>query len=375
MAPQSRPSSGRRPALPEPARLLIVEDDPLLPSSLEDVLEDVCDAKLARTIAAGRRLVKHWRPDIVLCDVLLPDGDGIAFCRGLKGSPETAQTIVVLLTALSNRETMLDGWKAGADDYIPKPFVGAELVARVRGLLDAAQARLRAQALDNLRTREQFQRDFVANISHELRTPIAAIRGFAETLRRSRDESVRRTFLSRIEHQTLRLERLVDDLLTLARLEASGGEGWDDDLSLSELLEDGVARARPAAARAKAGVEARVEAGLAVRGDRDHLRRALECILDNALRFEARKIVVAAGRKGRFAVVSVTDDGVGIPGAHLDRVFDHFFRPTLPAKHTDTGLGLSIVRRVVESHGGRLWADSDGERGATFSFSLPLLRR
>lgn len=361
------------PETPAKARILLVEDDAWLPVSIADVLGDRYETRVARNAAEARALAREWPADLVLCDVVLPDGDGVSLCRELKAEPSASAPVVVLLTGLACRETMVEGWKAGADDYLLKPFYPQELVARLRGLLAAREMRRQVQELDTLRARERFQRDFIANISHELRTPIAAIKGFAETLsKRGAGERERRLFSRRIEHQADRLARMVDDVLTLACVEARGEDGWTD-LDLSALASDFVERLRPSAERRRVSLAPSLDADLPVRGDRDQLCRVLETLLEHAIAISPKHstVQVSLARDGPSAVASVRDEGPPISPEHLDCVFDYFFRAARSSGR-GTGLGLSIVRRVAEAHGGRVWASSDRVRGATLSLSLPL---
>ncbi|HCJ11421.1 MAG TPA: hypothetical protein DHW14_09715 [Clostridiales bacterium] len=218
-----------------------------------------------------------------------------------------------------------------------------------------------------------------ASVSHELRTPVTSIRGFAQALKDNvGGPGDRERHLDIILEETERLERLVNDLFQLARLEAGQVTFEWRTVDLAEVVRDSVRKYRPRAqaARVTMTFEEEEDGGpLEVRGDPDRLDQVLSNLIENALRFtpEGGRIVVRAFREGGDSVVSVGDSGPGIPEKDLERVFDRFYtvdRSRARAK-AGTGLGLAIAKQIVEAHGGRIWAGRSPEGGALLSFALP----
>jgi len=225
-----------------------------------------------------------------------------------------------------------------------------------------------------------------ASVSHELRTPVTSIKGFAQALKDNvGGAEERRRHLAIIQEEASRLERLVNDLFQLSRLE-SGQVGMETEtVDLVALVRDAALRYRAEAG--EAGIDFRVtpdEAGAArgaglrleVSGDRDRLKQVLSNLIENALRFtpEGGRVDVAVERSGPQAVVRVADTGPGIPEEDLERVFDRFYTVDRSRARSKggTGLGLAIAREIVRAHGGRIWAERRPEGGTLFAFSLPL---
>ncbi len=225
---------------------------------------------------------------------------------------------------------------------------------------------------------ESMRRDFVAQISHELRTPVAAIQGYAETLIGGRaDDATRAEFLEVIHRQARRMGRLVADLLRLAELEARPPEQLrDEPIPLAAVAAHVVETVRDRAA--EAGVELRIEvpAALQARGDPDDLEQVLENLVDNAIRYGARPGTVRVGAHalpGDRVALTVDDQGEGIPAEHLPRVFERFYRvdPVRSRKLGGTGLGLAIVKRLVTALRGEVRAEARAEGGTRFVVDLP----
>jgi len=232
--------------------------------------------------------------------------------------------------------------------------------------------------ITDLRRADRIRRDFVANVSHELRTPLTAIRGYVEALADATPEESSR-FLGIVARHTLRMEHLVRDLLRLARLDA-GQEPLDRvpcsiDTLFSTVESD---LSRTIAARGQT-VERDVAPDAAtVSGDPSKLQDALRNLLENATNHapEGSRIVLRARREHTHIVLTVADEGPGIPPDDLTRVFERFYRVdkarTREGKDPGgTGLGLSIVRHLVELHGGRVTAANQPEHGAVFTVELP----
>ena len=233
--------------------------------------------------------------------------------------------------------------------------------------------------VSELRRLERVRQDFVANVSHEFKTPLTAIQGFAETLLAGalEDPKNNRRFLEIIRSHAARLARLTDDLLKLARIEAGKLEVAFQPVSVAELLESCSATTVLKASRKQISFTVRVPPELPpVLGDPGLLHDLLQNLLDNAIQYtpEGGQIDVSASAEAREAVISVTDTGIGIPLADQERIFERFYRVDAARSREagGTGLGLSIAKHIVEAHGGRLWVESAVGRGSKFSVSIPL---
>jgi signal transduction histidine kinase len=226
----------------------------------------------------------------------------------------------------------------------------------------------------DLRRLETIRRDFVANVSHELKTPLTAIAGYAETLAAESSDSQTTGFSRTIVDNARRMQRLVDDLLDLSRIESGG---WQPDPRKTGI--DAAAREawRPFAERAASrDVQLETAADSAsVNSDPEAMRQIFTNLFDNALRHTppGGRIRVVSQRVGDDTVVRVSDTGSGIPADHLPRIFERFYRvdPGRSRQEGGTGLGLAIVKHLVEAHGGRVEAESELGRGTSILLYFP----
>ena len=233
--------------------------------------------------------------------------------------------------------------------------------------------------ITELRRLERVRQDFVANVSHEFKTPLTAIQGFAETLLGGalEDESHNRRFVEIIRDHAVRLARLTDDLLRLARIEAGKLELDFRPVQIAELVEACATTAMLKANQRQILLDMNYNAALPpILGDSSLLTDVLQNLLDNAIQYTAPggKICVTAELRGKEAVISVADTGIGIPHSERERIFERFYRvDTARSREAGgTGLGLSISKHIVEAHGGRIWVESEVGRGSRFQFSVPL---
>jgi len=232
----------------------------------------------------------------------------------------------------------------------------------------------RAQALADV---NHFKDEFLASISHQLLTPITSIRAAADLLVASlgRGGTAADSLISSIGRNTQRLQGLVEELLDLARLHRGevslSHEPWD----LKTIVRESAAAIEPLAGGKEQALEVETPASSCpVLADRGRLEQVLMNLLSNSCKFTPRHgyIKVALQEKGREYLVSVADDGPGIPLAEQSQVFERFYSNSRgPGEKTGAGLGLAIAKTVVELHGGRIWVESEGGRGSTFFFTLP----
>ena len=222
---------------------------------------------------------------------------------------------------------------------------------------------------------EAVRRDFVANISHELKTPVGAIGLLAETLLGEDDPEVVGRLAGRIQSESLRVGRTIEDLLELSRIETSAAS-QADRLVVHELVEEAVSRIRPAAEQAGIAIDASgVDRGVVVRADRRQLTSAISNLLDNAVKYSdaGGSVEVAARFDGSGEVaLSVADHGIGIPARDLERIFERFYRVDQGRSRQTggTGLGLAIVRHIAANHDGRVEVESRLGEGSTFTLHL-----
>jgi signal transduction histidine kinase len=222
---------------------------------------------------------------------------------------------------------------------------------------------------------ESVRRDFVANASHELKTPAATIQAAAETLRRAAEDdpvAVPR-FAQQLEREAVRLSRIVSDLLDLSRLES--GSSLDDLVSLGAAAREEGQRLEEAADAAGVALEIEADGERPLRGSQQDLALLVRNLVDNAIRYshEGGRVRVEIDSDDNEVTLRVRDSGIGIPSKDIPRVFERFYRVDR-ARSRDTGgtgLGLAIVKHVVENHGGTIEVDSELGRGTTFTIRFP----
>ena len=241
----------------------------------------------------------------------------------------------------------------------------------------ASSAVLVLHDITELRRLERVRRDFVANVSHEFKTPLTAIQGFAETLLGGAldDKANRKRFMEIIREHAQRLARLTDDLLKLSRIEAGRLELESRPVSVAALVNGCVETARLKAESKGLRLTVGLPEDLpAVRGDAVQLGEVLQNLIDNALQYTppGGRIDVTAYSNGHEVIFTVADTGIGIPEADLERIFERFYRVDAARSREagGTGLGLSIARHIVDAHGGRIWVESAVGQGSRFRFSI-----
>ena len=282
--------------------------------------------------------------------------------------------------------------RLGAGDLSARaPERGGDEIAAVASAFNAMAGDLAARA-EALAVADRTRRQLLADVSHELTTPVTAMRGYLETLAMPEltlDEATRNRYLSIISDETHRLERIIGDLLDLARLEGGGGTFAIDRVAVSELFDRVRARHEPACRAAGVTIDAAVEPGAeTVSGDRNRLEQALQNLAANAVRYAPRGTVVrlkasirgsgvgevpsSSGGAPSPIVLSVEDSGSGIPPEHLPYVFDRFYKADASRAGVSggSGLGLSIVKAIVERHGGTISVASEPGR-TVFEVVLP----
>ncbi|MBO0736865.1 MAG: two-component sensor histidine kinase [Alphaproteobacteria bacterium] len=313
---------------------------------------------------------------------------------GAVSQPRDLATVLRNPAVLAAADAVLRGEGARIVDFTLTVPVERQLRARLARLeqpsLDGAVAVLVLHDITELRRAEQMRADFIANASHELRTPLATLIGFIETLRgpAREDAEARERFLAIMYQQALRMSRLVEDLLSLSRIELNEHVMPRQSVDLAPLLRHLAEALELRAAEREMGIRLTLPSGLpAVLGDRDELAQVFQNLVDNAIKYgrPGTEITVTADTRlqhprdsdagsGRFVSIAVSDQGEGIAREHLSRLTERFYRVDTARSREigGTGLGLAIVKHIVNHHRGFLEIDSTPGVGSVFTVWLRL---
>lgn len=362
------------------ARIVLADDNADMRAYVRGLLEPFYAVELAadgvEALAAARR---EW-PDLIVSDVMMPRMDGFELLRTLRGDPSLRAVPVILLSARAGDESRVEGLDVGADDYLVKPFFGRELLARVGALLE--RERMHKIAIEQLALADRQKNEFLAMLAHELRNPLAPARNAAELVARTLPQDSKASdAVDIMQRQVAHLTRLVDDLLDVSRITQGRIELKRRPTHLANAVADAVESVEPLLR--ERGHQVTVVADhepLRIDGDPERLVQCIANILTNAAKYTdpGGRIRVETRREGDEAVIEVSDNGVGIAPELLPRVFDLFVQSQRTLDRSDGGLGvgLSVVKRLIEMHDGSVVAMSAGlGRGTTFTIRLPLLAR
>jgi signal transduction histidine kinase len=372
------PPQGARDACERAPLVLVAEDDAGAAEMLKTILTRVgYEVRMARDGAEALRLAEEAPlPDVLLLDWMLPEVTGLEVCRLIREQKDALELPILMVTAKADAESVSAAFAAGASDYLTKPFLGAELRARVNAHLRIKQLSDERRELDEqLMEREKLAvlGLLVSGVAHDLNNPLGGIDGYAQLLLEQESDPERLVAIERILSEVQRCNRIVADLLSFAGRHAAARYSVAVADVLAQTLE---MRERQVHARGLSMVLVVRDGIPDIVADPHQLQRVFLNILTNAehaLRDGGSMIRVTVEKVRRFGnldwvVVHFFNDGPAIPRESLPQIFEPFF--TTKGADDGTGLGLAICRRIVREHGGEIEVES-GESGTTFSVVLP----
>lgn len=356
---------------PRRSRIWLVDDSPTEASAAAKVLGDRHDVT---AFASGGVMLERWalmgeRPDMIVTDHEMPDMTGVELCSFLRGSLDQVALPILLLTAHGAKADVVAGLRAGANDYVTKPYDPEELLARVQGLLRTRQLH------DLAKQTSDFEQHLLGIVSHDLRNPITAILTTTETLLGRPDAAeIQHRGLKMILSSGTRANRMIRDLLDFTQARLGGGLRLDRrDCDLHEIVLAAAEEIRIA----HPGREVRTSGSGWGTGfwDADRLYQMASNIVSNAAHFgrQGTPISVTTVVGATSAHFSVHNVGAPIPPNVRERLFDPLVRgPDHGSQRRSLGLGLYIVQQVVRAHQGTITVDSTEAEGTTVSVTLPL---
>lgn len=364
--------------------ILVVEDDLHLMEGIRDILQiNGYEVLTATNGVAGLEVLESQPipPDLIVSDIMMPRMDGYDFFNAVRSVEKWVAIPFIFLTAKGEREDIKRGKRMGAEDYVVKPFDADDLLIAVSAKLN------RKKELDRALQSEVsgIKHNILTILNHELRTPLTYVVAYADMLHRDADElgaDDMRSFLRGINTGASRLRRMVENFILLVELET--GEARETFLWRRHLVNDfasllWVVRDKylEMAQERKVTLEVDLEDDLpAVMADNDYLTAALECLVDNAIKFSDKPgsvVTLRAYAENDNICLSVADHGRGIPEHELQHIFESFYQINRE-KYEDqgAGAGLAIVDGIVRLHGGSIAIESVFGQGSTFTINLPI---
>ena len=372
---------------PERVNILVVDDLPEKLVAYEAILEEL--GQNIVTARSGEEALKMVLKDefaVILLDVNMPGLDGFETASLIRKRRKSSHTPMIFLTAFTDEIRMAQGYASGAVDYLPTPVVPEILKAKVRVFIELSQMRRRAalQAQEHaLRTAAEVadrrKDEFLAMLAHELRNPLAPIRNALEAMKRSPEAALREEAQQTIERQLQHLVQLVDDLMDVSRITQGKIKLRKEPMRLQQALDQALEISQPLMQQHAHTLRTQLAAeDVWLQADAGRMAQIFSNLLNNAAKYTNHGGVIELSSSVRDGKVSirVRDNGIGIPTSMLADIFDLFSQVDTSLERTQGGLGigLTLVKRLVEMHDGTVSARSDGpNKGSEFCVTLPTI--
>ncbi|RMH69743.1 MAG: hybrid sensor histidine kinase/response regulator [Gemmatimonadetes bacterium] len=359
----------------EKQTILVVDDNPM---NLR-VLFDYLKASGFKTLIAtsGERAiqqVERLQPDLILLDIMMPGIDGFETCRRLKSNLTTQDIPVIFMTALSDTEDKLRGFRVGAVDYITKPFHQEEVLARINTHLTLRNQKTELSELNATKDK------FFSIIAHDLKSAFTSLLGFSQLITESIDQFEKdqiKNYISMMHSTTENTFKLLENLLAWSRIQNGMMEYDPEYIDLYQLSSDNINILKKMAEQKSIQLEHHITQGqFQVFVDPNMIKTVFRNLISNALKFTepGGRVEIGAQRMESQVKVHILDTGVGIRADAIPKLFNiaESHRTNGTAGEKGTGLGLILCKELVETNHGTIWVESEAGQGSTFYFTLPL---
>ncbi len=390
----------QKPHTPPKESILIVDDTPANLQLLAQMLsEQGYKVRIAQDGTMALMSIQSSAPDLILLDIMMPELNGYQVCSRLKASSRTKDIPIIFISALNEVFDKVKAFEVGGVDYITKPFQAPEVLARVEHQLqlrrltqqllernallqqevhrrEMAEAEVR-KSLSKEQELNKLKSYFVSMVSHEFRNPLTTILGFAEFMRDfspQLSEEKKQEYLRQIVESARRMTALLNDVLSIGQAEAGKLEFNPEPLDVEEFCNDLVEEIKLANSNQHRIDFSSQRQTTNACMDKNLLRQILTNLLSNAIKYSPKGSTVTFDLvcQDEKAIFHIKDEGIGISPADQQRLFESFQRGSNVGKISGTGLGLTIVKKAVDLHGGQIAVKSEVGAGTIFSVAIPL---
>ncbi|MBE9541799.1 MAG: response regulator [Proteobacteria bacterium] len=358
------------------ARILVIDDEKVIRDSCKRIL--IAEGHIVKSAEdgdIGLRLFKEFRPDLVLVDLKMPGMSGMAVLEEIESSD--ANVIKIVITGYATVSSAVDAMKRGAYDFIPKPFTPDEILLIVARGLERRHLLLESEALRV--EREMRRRNMISLVSHELRAPLAATVQYLEVILGGMAGEISSEAKEMIDRCDIRIKELLELLsrwLNLATFDPMKIAEHFQDINLSDVARESIEVLKSLAEEKKVSLSLDTPKDLSpIQGSKMLLEEIFTNLIGNAIKYNkvGGWVKVALYEKDHEVWVEISDNGLGMKEEHLSRIFEEFYRVdgrrNAPIK--GSGLGLSIVKKMVDAHTGMIDVESKFGEGTTFKISFP----
>ncbi len=380
-------------------KILVIDDE----ESIRFTFESFLTEEGYKVITAGGYkdalyAISNKEFDVIFTDILLNDMTGIDILREVR--KKNLFSPVVMITGEPNLRTASEALRLGAFDYLSKPvrqdtlYHVTKMALQHKALIDEKERyRINLEqtnimlkiANERLKTLDRQKTELLNIVTHDLRGPITAIKGFADILLMQKDNPdkinrVYEDFLNTIQKESIRLNDLIDDYLDLAKIESGQMEFKEESVDIKALIIESIGLYKGEAI--KKGINLKplfLEDMPIITADEGKIMQVVSNLISNAVKYTSSggTIIASAVKKFGEAEIFVEDTGEGIPKKYHEKIFDKFVQVNAEKERIKkgTGLGLALAKNIVEHHGGRIWVESDKGKGSKFIFTLPIKQR
>ncbi len=355
-------------------KILIIDDEETICNACAQVftqegyaVETCCEG------VSGLKKCDSFEPDIVFVDLKMPGIGGMEVLE--KIAEKDRHIVLIVITGYATIESAVESMKRGAFDFLPKPFTPDELRIITARALDKRRISLEAECLR--KEKEKMRRNFISLLSHELRTPLVAVMQYLEVLAEGivgEVSSEQATIIKRMKIRMNELLSLIDRWLRLSRIEELKLREEFEDFLVSSTINEVIDMMKPLAREKNVSLHAeRMADNIIVNGDKEMIKEIFTNLINNAIKYnrENGNVIIKSREDENFWVIDVCDTGIGIPEGEIVHIGEEFYRIKREGSAAGSGLGLAVVKKILDIHEGRLEIKSELNRGSTFSVYLP----
>jgi len=373
------------------AKILLVDD---VPANLDILLmtleKEGYSLSLAPSGEVALQIAERFQPDLILMDIMMPSLNGFQTCEKLKAEPATRDIPVIFISAKNELEDIVEGFRVGGVDYVTKPFRQEEVLSRVKTHLQLQSLKTQRENLiaklesknRNLVELNEIKNKFLGIAAHDLRSPLATIKGISDVLLMTdleMDENETRDMIEFVKRISTQALNLVDSLLDISVIESGKLTIQLQSVRMNSFIEDRIRIHSFHASKKDIKIHSSLAPVPECRLDPDRIGQVVDNLVGNAVKFSpaGSNIYVSLKRENDTIRFQVRDEGPGIPREEQSRLFREFHKslPKPTGEEKGAGLGLAIARKIIEAHHGILELDSTQGAGSTFSFAIPFEKK